>query len=175
MKKRRIVLAAFLICALFVVGVGYALTTQTLTVTGTASTSATDIDVYFSAASIVEQSPGGGASAGVLGADGAGVKSLTFTAAGLKEKDDIVTASYTITNDSDYPVSLAVPNITYTGNDENFFLVTTTFGESAVELDAKGGETCTYTFTVTVKLLKTPGSVTGEKCDFTVSVHATGN
>ncbi len=168
MKKRRIVVAAFLICATLIAGVGYAVTTETLTINGTASTTATDINVYFSASEITSQASGGGATPGVPGTN---VKSVTFTAAGLKTKDETVTAKYTITNGSDYPVSVAVPVIDVV--DGTNFDVTTSFGE-VVDLDAKGGANSTYEFTVTVKLKNTPDKVAGLSSKFTVSIVATG-
>ena len=67
MKKRRIVIAAFLICATLIAGIGYAGITETLTINGTATTMATDVNVYFSAATITLQSSGGGATPGVPG------------------------------------------------------------------------------------------------------------
>jgi hypothetical protein len=169
MKKRRLVLVAFLICATLIAGVGYALTTQTLTITGSASTTATDIDVHFSSATIKQQSPGGGATPG---AAGTGVKDITFTAAGLKEKDDVVIATYTIVNESDYPVTLAVPTISVV--DSTNFEVTTTFGDTEVTLDAAGGANDELTFDVTVTLKNTPNTVAGLKSDFTITIHATG-
>ena len=169
MKKRRLVLIAFLICATLVAGVGYAFTTQTLTVTGSASTTATDIDVQFSSAKIKTDSPGKGATPGV---PGDGVKSLTFTASGLKEANDIVVAEYTVTNESDYPVTLAIPTISVV--DSENFEVTTNFGDTEVSLDAAGGAKDEVTFEVTVRLKNTPNTVAGLKSDFTITIHATG-
>ncbi|MBQ7333196.1 MAG: hypothetical protein IJW38_02480 [Clostridia bacterium] len=169
MKKRRIVIAAFLICATLIAGIGYAATTETLTINGTASTTATDINVYFSAAAISTQSSGGGATPGVPGEK---VKSVTFTAAGLKTKDDTVTATYTVTNGSDYKVTLAKPNITIADKDN--FDVTTSFTQDTIELDAAGGANSSYEFTVTVRLKNTPNTVTGLSSSFTITIGATG-
>ena len=168
MKKRRIVIAAFLICATLIAGIGYAGITETLTINGTATTTATDVNVYFSAASITHQSSGGGATPGV---PGTGVKSVTFTASGLKTKDDSVTATYTVTNGSDYPVKLSVPTIEVF--DTTNFDVTSSF-TTEVDLDAAGGAKSTYEFTVTVKLKNTPNTVAGLTSKFTVSIGATG-
>ncbi len=168
MKKRRIVIAAFLICATLIAGIGYADITENLTINGTASTSATNINVYFSSAAITSQSSGGNATPGVAGT---GVKSVTFTASGLMTKDDTVTATYTITNGSDYPVKVSVPTITV--GDETNFEVTSSFNEE-IELDAVDGEKSDYQFTVTVKLKNTPNTVAGLSSKFTVSIGASG-
>ena len=166
MKKRRLAIVAFLICATLIAGIGYAGTTETLTINGTASTTATDINVRFSSATLTTQASGGGATAGQ-----AGGKSLSLTANGLKTAGEFIVATYVIQNDSAYPVTLGVPTISE--NDTTNFDVTTSF-EEAVELGAKGAEDSTYEFTVTVKLLTTPNTVAGLSTSFTITIGANG-
>ena len=168
MKKRRLVIVAFLICATLIAGIGYAATTETLTINGTATTSATDINVYFKSAEITTQASGGGATPGVAGA---GVKSVTLTAAGLKTKDDFLVVTYVIQNDSDYPVTVAAPNISV-ADTTNFSVVSSC--SEAFELGAKGTENSTHTFTITVTLKTTPNTIAGLSTNFTVTIGATG-
>jgi len=184
MKKRRIVIAAFLICATLIAGIGYAETFETLHINGKATTTATDIAVYFTAAEITSDSSGGGSTAGVLGADGAGVKSLTLTARGLKKANETVVATYTITNSSDYPVKLQAPEITV--DDSENFSVSTSFQGDAKEVGEGApaeyetfrtlgaGTNNTYTFTVTVTLKNTPSSIQGLSTDFLIKIKADG-
>ena len=171
MKKRRIAIAAFLLLAVLIAGIGYAATTASLNITGNAKTTSTDIDVYFATAEITTQSSGGGATPGVAGV---GVKAITLTAAGLKTAGDKVVATYTIQNDSDYAVEIATPIINCV--DTTNFSVETDWGVAAKTLEKKNdsGTDDMVTVIVTVTLLTTPDTVAGLTSDFTITFHATG-
>lgn len=169
MKKRRTLLAALLVCALLVVGVGYAATSTTLNIEGEAKTSSTDAKVYFSKAEIKEgdQSPTGSATPGVAGTD---VKAITFTASGLKQAGDDVTATYTIQNDSNYPVKLTLT----TTEPSSDFTLTTSFTETTLKPKDAASTEDEYTFTVTVTLAKTPTTVAEVKSNFKLTIEAVG-
>lgn len=169
MKKRRLALAAFLICAILVVGVGYAATSTTLNINGSATTSSTDIAIYFSSGTITQQASGGTATPGDLSGK---PKSVTFTASGLKTAGEKIIATYTIQNDSDYSVEITP---TVTNNDQTNFTVTTDF-TTPKTLTPKSAteETDSYTFTVTVELKNTPNTVAGLSADFNITIHANG-
>lgn len=100
MKNRKIVVTAFLLVAVMLLGVGYAALTDTLTITGDLKTDTTvamdefDADVYFSGTSIVRDDTGNKAVSQILdGRDDAKIEALHFT-----EKDQVVEAQFTITN-----------------------------------------------------------------------------
>ena len=171
MKKRRLVIAAFLLLAVVFVGVGFAETATQLNINGTASTSATNINVYFSNGRITSKPDYVTATPGVAGEN---VKAITLTVSGLQKINDTVIATYTITNASDYHVDVEVPTVTVSGDDAAQFTVTTDFGDAKKCLEPNGQEGNTIDVVVTVKLLKTPDSIEGYNCSFTINFHATG-
>ena len=100
MKNRKTVVVAFLLCAVMLLGVGYAALTDTLDITGSADVNqsaaeeAFNEDIYFSAA--VANETGNTASVNADNNDKA-----SFTAATLKGQGDKVTFTFTIKNDGD--------------------------------------------------------------------------
>jgi len=144
-------------------------TSATLNIEGEAKTSSTDAKVYFSKAEIKEgdQSPAGSATPGVAGTD---VKAVTFTASGLKQAGDKVTATYTIQNDSNYPVKLTLTT-TELGSD---FTLATSFVETTLTPKDTESAEDEYTFTVTVTLAKTPTTIAEVKSSFKLTIEATG-
>lgn len=112
MKNRKIVIVAFLLVAMMLLGVGYAALTDELTITGElqADTSVSqgefDADIYFSAAAIVTDGTGNNAVAQILdGRDDAKVVATHFTTAGQE-----IVAKFTITNDSPEFASILTPS-----------------------------------------------------------------
>ena len=102
MKNRKIVVVAFMLIAVLLMGVGFAELTDVLTITGSAkadtSVSQTefDDDVYFSATSIVTDSTGNKAASQIK----EGRDDATITAEHFTTKGQIVKVKFTITNDS---------------------------------------------------------------------------
>jgi hypothetical protein len=100
MKNRKFIVAAFLLAAAMLLGVGYAALTDELAIAGTLKTDTTasmdefDGDVYFSAASIIRDDTGNKSVAQILeGRDDAKIEALHFT-----ENQQTVVAKFTITN-----------------------------------------------------------------------------
>lgn len=104
MKKRRIIILAFMLIAVMVVGIGFAAYSTTLAIHGTTAVSAEAIDFtedvqFVSATSDNEAfgtaSPGDGQTA-------------TFEVNGMTAYNDRVTFTYTIKNSSTYDVNIAI-------------------------------------------------------------------
>ena len=112
MKNRKIVVVAFLLIAMLLLGIGYAALTDTLTINGDlkADTSVSqgefDADIYFSATSVVKDDTGNQAASQILeGRDDATITAKHFTTAG-----QTVIVKFTITNDSTEFASRLTPS-----------------------------------------------------------------
>lgn len=152
MKNRKTVVVAFLLCAVLLLGVGYAALSDTLDITGSADVNqsaaeeAFNEDVYFSAA--VANQEGNTASVNADNNDKA-----SFTAATLKGKDDAVTFTFTILNDGDVAATVTPKLNASLGNtNPEYFSIESDWDGAAKELAAHSS----ITYTVTVTLLKTP-------------------
>ena len=121
MKKRRLVIALFLIVATLTLSIGYAALVDELTVTGTAGVSKDDAqetfdgDIYFS-----KVISGDGCTAEILEDIDKG--KITVTDRSLKEVGDEVIATYTIKSENDLDVTVT-PSVS-NGN-STYFDVTT--------------------------------------------------
>ena len=152
MKNRRTVVVAFLLCAVMLLGVGYAALSDTLDITGSADVNqsaaeeAFNEDVYFSAA--VANEAGNTASVNSDNNDKA-----SFTAATLKGKGDKVSFTFTIKNNGDVDADVT-PKLNATlGNTNSEYFSITSDWDGATKTLAAHSE---ITYTVTVELLKTP-------------------
>ena len=102
MKNRKIIVVAFLLISVMLMGVGYAALTDELGIEGSvqADTSVSqtefDDDVYFSNTSVVSDSTGNKAASQIL----EGRDSATITATHFTTKGQIVKVKFTIKNDS---------------------------------------------------------------------------
>ena len=158
MKKRRTVIVCFLLAALLVIGVGFAAVTETLTLTGNASTTVATINVKYSAAAIQGAKNDTIRSASSVGA--IGDSTISLTAAGLSVKEDYVTATFTIQNYNGYAVTVTEPTLKTTHS--HFSVIVEGWGDAEENNNPVSvGETksitlaanATETFTVTIKLL----------------------
>ncbi len=152
MKNRRNIVVAFLVFAVMLLGVGYAVLTDVLDITGTADVNqyaaeeAFNEDVHFSAA----QANDNGNTASVNGDNN---DKASFTANTLKGDGDSVSFTFTIKNDGDVDATVTPTLNATTGNTKpEYFLITSDWNGESKTL-AAGGE---LTYTVTVKLIKTP-------------------
>lgn len=152
MKNRKIVVVAFLLIAMLLLGVGYAALTDVLDITGSADVNqsaaeeAYNEDIHFSAA--VANQAGNTASVNADNNDKA-----SFTASTLKGKDDAVTFTFTIVNEGDIDAVVTPTLNAATGNTKpEYFEITSDWDGTSKTLAA--GASITYT--VTVKLLQTP-------------------
>lgn len=152
MKNRKIVIVAFLLVAMMLLGVGYAALTDVLDITGSADINqsaaeeAFNEDVHFSAA--VANQDGNTASV-----NGDNNDKASFTANTLKGEGDIVTFTFTIVNDGDLDATVTPTLNATTGNTKpDYFSITSDWNGEAKTLEAGGS----LTYTVTVELIKTP-------------------
>ena len=152
MKNRKTVVVAFLLCAVMLLGVGYAALTDTLDITGsadvnqTAAEEAFNEDIYFSAA--VANETGNTAS---INADN--VDKASFTVNTFKGAGDTATFTFTIVNVGDVDATVTPRlNATLGNTNPEYFEISSDWNGATKDLDAGGS----VTYTVTVKLIKTP-------------------
>ena len=156
MKKRKIVVVAFLLIAVLLLGVGYAAVTDTLTIIGNAHIdmgqveTTFDTNVYFSAA-VATSSTGTGATADVASFT---PDDATFTANKLAIVGEKSVFTFTITNDGNVDAVISV-NATKLSGDTNpsnsntdKFTVTYEYPDGMTV--AKDGGTITVVVTVEV-------------------------
>lgn len=151
MKKRNLVIVAFMLVAAMTIGVGYAVVSDVLVINGTAditadgAQSAFNEDVYFSAA--------------VAGTDGdiaevgSDPDTATFTASHLTGQGDTATFTFTIKNAGDVNATVT-PKLSAEGGNTQplWFEITSDWNGAAKALNAHSE----ITYTVTVRLLATP-------------------
>ena len=156
MKNRKIVVVAFLVAAVMLLGVGYAALTDTLTIIGNAhidvdtANKTFDEKVYFSAAEATS-STGTGTTEDIVSFTG---DDATFTANRLATVGQVSTFTFTITNDSnvDALISVNATKLSGTENPSNSntekFTVAYSYPDGMTI--AKQGGTITVVVTVTV-------------------------
>ena len=158
MKNRKIVVVAFLVVAVMLLGVGYAALTDMLTIIGNVhidmnkANETFDTKIYFSGAEVKTGTGGTGSQADVASftADDA-----TFTANSLAVKGEKSTFVFTITNDSNVDAEIVVnptkgsgdPNPTNSNAEK--FSVTYVYPQGQT-VPGKGG---TITVEVTVEVI----------------------
>ena len=177
MKNRKIVVVAFLLVAVMLLGIGYAALTDTLTIIGNAHI---DIDtanktfderVYFSAAEATS-STGTGTTADVasFSADDA-----TFTANKLAIVGEKSVFTFTITNDSNVDAEISVNATKLSGDvnpsNSNDTVFTVTYEYPQGQTIAKNGGTITVVITVELKVPVTSAT----SGTFGIELTATGN
>ena len=151
MKNRKIVVVAFLLIAVLLLGVGYAALTDTLDITGTADAdlgalnSEFDKEIYFSKA--VANQSGNTASVNADNDDKA-----SFSAKSMV-KGTPATFTFTIQNDSEHEV-VVTPKLNATmGNTEpDIYKISSDWGGASKTIAAGGS----ITYTVTVELVGDP-------------------
>lgn len=138
------IIAAIVIVAILIIGVGYAaISNITLNITGTAAATPNDANFAVAFSGTPTVSDATKVTAAVTDEENA-----TINVTGLIAKGDIATATYTIQNTSaDLSAELSA---TVTNSNEEYFEVTYDLGATNI---AKGAAT---TITVTVELIKTP-------------------
>ena len=159
MKNRRTVVVAFLLCAVMLLGVGYAALSDTLDITGSvdvnqsAAEEAFNEDVYFSAAvanNIAGTDNPGGNTASVNADNN---DKASFTIKSMKGKGDKATFTFTITNAGDVDATVTPKlNATLGNTNSEYFSISSDWNGEAKTLAAHSE----ITYTVTVELLKTP-------------------
>ena len=166
MKNRRLAITALLLVVALALGIGYASFVDTLSLRGTAKANSKDAgtafeqDVYFTAA-VVKQS-GTGTTADVAKVTDGDNDTVSLDALSLASKGDVVTAMYTITNDSEDLGARITLNTFNKGDTTNFacsyYFATdeaATSGTDTIDVAALG---TAYLF-FSVELLNTPTPV----------------
>ena len=166
MRTRKFTITAFLLCAMLILGVGFATLTDNFTITGYASITedaAEDVlnnDVYFTGVVVGEElksdileTAGLGYTASVNVAD----DSATYHVNNLKTAGEYVEITFQVKNDFDREVTLKIEenDITYTdavGTDAGVFKVEYDLVDNST-IAAEGG---TKNIKVKVTVLKTP-------------------
>lgn len=159
MKNRKTVVVAFLLCAVLLLGIGYATLSDTLDITGSADVNVSDLekeyeeDIYFVSAVANEGTPN---SASVNGDNN---DKASFSAKSLLKAGDKATFTFTIANDSAHEVTITPKlNATLGNTAPEYFDIASDWNGAAKTIDAKasdaanGTNVITYTVTVTLKV-----------------------
>ena len=157
MKNRKTVVVAFMLCAVMLLGVGYAALSDTLTIIGNvhidlnATNKAFDENIFFSDATPTS-STGTGTEADIANATG---DDATFTANKLARVNEVSVFKFTIKNTSNVDAVISVKPQKGSGdanpsnsNSDKFEVV---YDYPDGQTIAKNGGTITVTVTVTVK------------------------
>lgn len=179
MKNRRKIVIAFMLCAVMLLGVGYAAVSDALDISGTAEInsgnvqSAFDTKVHFSAAVANTYNTGTNPDKAWVSTEDDDL--AHFASYNLAEIGNFTTFTFTIQNDSDLTVSV-MPVLTYAGDEaaqataKEYFDVYSDWkvdGEvKPKEIEAGKSET----YTVTVKLKKTPALAKGSLLSSTFNI-----
>lgn len=159
MKQRRIVITSFLLCAVLIMGVGFAALTDLLQITGDAmidvSQAELDLDskVYFSAA-VANTNPTNetGDYKDTANISGTNNDQATCSVKSLRGKDGSATFTFTIKNASDVKVYIT-PSLSGTSTlNAEYFTLESDWNGATKEL-AGGAE---ISYTITVACIKTP-------------------
>ncbi len=154
MKAKRLTVVAFLLCAIMILGVGFAALTNVLDITGkadvnqSAAESEFNHDIYFSDYSEYQDGDEGVAYTASITANNNDKASFTVT--GLASKGDYAVITFTIKSESDRD-AVVTPNLT-TNTLTEYFTLTSNWNSQAKEL--KAGEE--ISIAVKVELIKTP-------------------
>jgi len=178
MKKKKSLLSLAILALVLVLGVGYAaISGQTLTISGTATTETSTLAVYFKEAKAATNLSDDVTASGTIGA---GEKPLTatITVSGLNEINDTATLTYVVANDEkDVAAEVLKNTITVesdTGVDlSSFYTVTTSVDDDPVTVPKAATEAGTAEITVTVTLAKLPIETDESKANITITLDAT--
>ena len=163
MKRRNLILS-FVAIALLLIGLGYAALTDTLTVTGSVSTTTADLVLQFTGEKTDDTE--GPATGSVTVA--AKAKTATVSVEGLQNVGDSVTVTIEFTNASaqDDMDAKDVAAQVAAGYNTEYFLVTAETSATTLAVGAKA------TVTITVELVKSVNAA-DISTDFTVTVTGT--
>ena len=179
MKKRRTVVAVFLIVAILTLGIGYAALSDDLTVTAGANSPAFDPNVYFASDYDITSGTRNGAAVSDVKSDDTSNDDYAITVSGtgtdeividvdsfLATKDDEIVLVFTVVNESNFEVTLSNPTVTAAGTDGTF---TATAVLAATTLAPKTGTT---TLTVTITMANDISGNDAAEETFTIAITA---
>ena len=159
MKNRKFLYGMIVFVLIAAIGVGYAATTQILTIGGTAKAAAVVDDQLNGKVIFTKAEKGTNCADAAI--DNTDKTKATMTTAALTD-GQTATAKFTVTNNSDWKIKLG--NLSVTGYDAEYFTVTC---DAANQEIAAGGNTVV---TVTVTLKKVPvEAITAD--DFTITFN----
>ena len=150
MKKRRTLIALFLLCACLVMAVGYAQLQSALSITGGVDVTSknTDLKVVFSDYAIATESEG------KVTAAADNTTAARITANGISAENEYVEVTFTIKNNmTDLDAWVYAPSVT--NNYEDDFTVTTTFEKDSGKDYKTLAPGATTTVTVRITLERT--------------------
>jgi len=176
MRNRRMVLAIFLLVAVFCIGSGFAAVTDVLDIWGTAEVdensykAAYDADIYFIEASAENVKD----SAHV---DANNNDRASFTVNSLGGQDDTAEFTFVVANYGDLSATLTLAPVSDgaenpSNNNTTFFDFAYQLSEETIPAKA-GNEPGKATVTVTVRLLQTPTSI--QSATFDLELYATAD
>lgn len=148
--KRRTLIISFLLIAALALGIGYAALTDVLDIQGTtevnqsAAEESFNHDIYFSAVSEADD----GSYTAQINTDNSDKASFTVT--GLKDKNDAVSITFTISNVGDLD-AVVTPKLLQNSNPD-YFSITSDWQSTAQTIAAR----TTKDITITVTLLELP-------------------
>ncbi|MBE6546960.1 MAG: hypothetical protein E7668_05930 [Ruminococcaceae bacterium] len=157
MKKRRTILITFLLVAALALGVGYAVLSDTLDITGSADVNQAAAEEAFNA-DILFKSATANDSGNTASVNSDNDDKASFTANNLKGQGDKATFTFVIENKGDLAVKVT-PRVSSNTNEE-YFSVSSDWQGATKDLAAGG----TLTYTVTMELIKTPTETISGSC-----------
>ena len=156
MKAKRLTVVAFLLCAIMILGVGFAALTNVLDIQGTADVSQSaaesefNEDIYFSEVSTYDANTAGEAKSYTASIVANNNDKATFTVTGLATKDDYATITFTIKSKSDRD-AVVTPSVT-TNTKAEYFAISSDWNSQPKDLAANSE----IKISITVTLLQTP-------------------
>ena len=178
MKKRKIAIAAFLLCAVMAIGIGYAATTGALNIVGTMVATEEDYKVIISAAEVDGTLPAGVSVTfdGQTSLSGVAVNETGFNIQGINDTTEVVTLKYSITNNNAFTMqltptllSLDIVSGESSAYDETHPFIVTIEPDTDFTIDS--GETTT--FKVVIKLRNE--MATGQQAKIKIHFYATSD
>lgn len=178
MKKRRTLLATFLICSVLCIGIGFATLTNVLEISGTAYVNLTESEddfnssIYFSTATddTVCSNSADGDTASVSGTN---QDRATFTVRSLNVKDDEATFTFTIQSTYEKEATLTA-TVTVADAVKDLFTVTTNWTDNTATIAAGNDSTpAETTIIVTVKMKDNPTTALNNASLVTLDITAT--
>ena len=168
MKRRNLILS-FIVVALLLIGVGYAALTETLTIGGTIETSVAEFDVIFS-----QVKKGDATVDGAITNNG---HTITLNHEGLTNAGDSVVFTVTVKNNSEQ-FDARLGDLTLTIDDaiadKNYFSIESTYvAQKLLKVKGAAENADSYTFTITVTLIKVPDTEDGVTGTITGSLTGT--
>lgn len=144
MRRRRTLIIAFVLTASLALGIGYATTSDTLTIGGGVTIDEQAFEVKFTDYQTVALNTTDGVAATATSIPN---KSVTFNVTGMSKKDDTLKGTFTIKNENEFTMYLNDITVTNTNAE---FTVTTSLDEMTDPVELVQNETTTVDVIVTL-------------------------